>query len=150
MSAPIAASEDLPPVLASIAEAAGEEIALLIARTYGGTRVIVPAAPGRNWLTAMVGEKRAALIIDKLGPTRRLDVPLGPEGGLAMSRRQSARAYEQLEADHAPTTRIARSLGITDRAVRMRRARKLARQSSVESSGQGDLFREHSGQTDKE
>lgn len=128
--------EDLPDVLASIAKVAGEAAALKIARAHGGTRVTVPSTAGDNWLTRLVGERVAALIIEELGAARRLDMPLGPEGGQALSRRERSRRYAELEAAGASEERIARELGLTGRAVRLRRAQSRRRHSD----GQGELF----------
>lgn len=126
---------DLPPILATIAAAAGEPVALTIAAAYGGTRVTIPAAAGKNWLTGLVGADAAAAIIEAIGPTRRLDVPLGPEGGYAgRSRRQLHAQLAEMDAAGYPDSRIARTLGIPDRRVRRWRAAQRDRLA------QGDLF----------
>lgn len=130
--------DELPPVLAAIAEAAGLDAALAIARQHGGTRVKVPTlATGTNWLTSLVGHQAAAAIIETLGPARAIDVPLGPEGLKGgyyhMSRTTFARRIQELEERGATAPQIARALGVTERAVRMRRAARRQR-------AMGDLF----------
>lgn len=115
---------DLPPVLATIAQVAGIKIALEIARLHGGTKVIVPTRPGRNWLTKIVGREHAMAVIEALGPARLLDVPLGPAGGFYLaSRQQRARLFAELEASEASEAQVARAMGVTGRAVRYRRAK---------------------------
>ena len=117
----------LPPILAAIAEAAGEEAALLIAQTHGGTRVLMPVAPGRNWLTDLLGAERARTVVEALGPARRIDIPIGPKGLLAEQQRSRAALFAALEAREASEHEVARVLGITGRAVRYRRAARRAR-----------------------
>lgn len=133
-------ASDLPPVLATIAAAASETIALKIARKHGGTRVVMPVAPGDNWLTEIAGDEAAAAIIEAIGPARRLDMPLGPEGGHATSRRQLARQFQELSAQGASEADMARALGVTGRTIRNRRAAQRARRADTR---QGDLFGEH-------
>jgi hypothetical protein len=128
---------DLPPILSAIADAAGLEAALKIAQAHGGTRVTVPTlADGDNWLTALVDAEVAAAVIDALGAAQRVDIPLDPNGPFARSRRQRNQAYAELEASNASEKIIARSLGITQRAVRLRRAK--SRRGRDER--QGNLF----------
>lgn len=131
------ATEALPSLLDRIAAVAGIEVAQAIARARGGTRVTVPNGVGRNWLTELVGAEAAAAVIEALGPVERVDIPLGPEGGSwAEWRRARAEALARLEAAGAGAGEIARALGMTERAVRMRRARRRA----AAEDGQGELF----------
>jgi predicted transcriptional regulator len=128
---------ELPPVLALIAEAAGKDVALKIARQHGGTRVTMPQhARGKNWLSGLVGPVAAQAVIVALGSTRRIDIPLGPEGGYVYSRNQLARRFAEMQAEGASETEIARALGVTGRAIRKRRAKDRQRVPS----GQPDLF----------
>lgn len=127
----------LSPTMATIATAAGQDAALLIAKSYGGTRVIVPVAAGNNWLTKLVGRDKAVKIIEALGSARRLDVPLGPDGGYTgTSRRQLFRRLEEMDASGATATEMARTLGIPDRRVRRWRATRRAQFAGL----QRDLF----------
>lgn len=121
--------DDLPPVLATIAEIAGIKVALEIARQHGGTKVIVPTRPGDNWLTKIAGRDVAMALIEALGPAPRpIDVPLGPAGGYYLASRQDrARLFAKLEADEASEAQVARAMGVTGRAVRYRRAKARSR-----------------------
>lgn len=110
---------ELPPLLETVAEAAGLEAALKIARAYGGTRVTVPTlANGRNWLTELVGEELAGRVIEALGPAQRLDIPLGPDALYLATRRQLLRRMRELSEQGASAGQIARELGTTERSVR--------------------------------
>lgn len=131
-------TEDLPPLLAEIAAAAGRDVAMKIARRHGGTRVVVPTAPGDNWLTDVAGEAAAAAIIDALGPARRIDVPIGPQGSYASNRLQFVRRFLELSQQHASEAEMARELGVTGRTIRNRRAAERARRADT---SQADLFR---------
>lgn len=124
----------LPATLRTIADVAGLDAALALAERYGGRRVKLPSRfrPG-SWLDEAVGEEAAKAIIGHFGTTP-LDIPLGGGGSYAQMRRQLNARFEQLEAEGAPAARIAAELGITERAVRMRRA---ARRTD---NGQGRLF----------
>lgn len=131
----------LPPLLATIAELAGEPAALAIARRYGGTRVTVPArAEGENWLTQMVDRDVAVALIDALGGGRRVDVPLGPEGHYSHSRQGLDRRFDELLAEGMSNTAIARLLGVTDRTIRNKRRARRSRAKADAATGQGDLF----------
>lgn len=114
----------LPALLAEIAEIAGVEAALAIARVKGGTRAYFPARPGADhWLVAAVGADTASLVCRELVANQtgvHLDVPLGPTGTLAAARRLAA----ELDAAGASAATIARSAGLTDRTVRRMRARR--------------------------
>lgn len=124
----------LPATLRALADVAGLDAALAIAERYGGRRVKLPSRyrPG-SWLDEVVGEKAARAIVEHFG-TQPLDIPLGSNGTYAQMRRQMNARFEELEAEGASAARIASELGITDRAVRLRRA---ARRSD---DGQGSLF----------
>ena len=116
--------EDLPPVLATIAEIAGIKVALEIARLHGGTKIIVPTRPGHNWLTTIAGREVTPVLIEALGPARKIDVPLGPAGGFYLaSRQQRARLFAELESGDASEAQVARAMGVTGRAIRYRRAK---------------------------
>jgi len=134
-------ADDLPPLLATIAELAGEPAALAVAREYGGTRVTVPMrARGRNWLTAIVGPAAAERVIAQLGGARRIDIPLGPEAQLHGSRRAFERHFEELMAQGKSVTSMARLLGVTERTVRNRRRARRSRAELARDVRQGDLF----------
>lgn len=127
---------DLPPVLAAIAEVAGIEAALKVARAYGGTRVTMPLLPdGDNWLKAVVGSEAAAAIIQTLGSTRRVDIPLGPSASYFRTRREQVLQMRKLTDEGLNAPAIARRLGTTERSVRRWWARW-----KISDPNQGELF----------
>lgn len=127
---------ELPPVLATIADAAGLDAALAIARAHGGTRVVTPTlASGHNWLTDLVGPERAAEIVEALGPARRIDMPLGPDALYLASRRKMVQRMRELTEQQMSAPEIARLVGTTERSVR----RWWARWRHVDPN-QADLF----------
>lgn len=114
---------ELPGILREIAEVAGEEAALAIARARGGTQVYIPekAAPG-HWLTELVGLELAGAIIRQLTCEvggRRVDLPLGPCGHAAGQRAR----VDAMIRDNRSERDIALATGYSIRAVRRRRAR---------------------------
>lgn len=124
----------LPQSLREIADIAGLDAALALAEAYGGRRVKLPSRyrPG-TWLDRLVGETAAKAIIEHFGTTP-LDIPLAGAGTYAQMRRNMAARFEALTAEGASAARIAAELGITERAVRMRRAARRG------DDGQGRLF----------
>ncbi|WP_432769788.1 MAG: hypothetical protein HEQ22_03310 [Sphingopyxis sp.] len=112
----------LPPLLAEIAEVAGEPAALAIARARGGTEVYIPPVPANDhWLCRLVGRDEAKAICEALtraqGRPRRVELPLGPAGSAAKKR---AEVDALLGAD-ASERDIALRTGYTIRGVRARR-----------------------------
>lgn len=111
----------LPGILAEIAEVAGEDAAMAIARVRGGTSVYIPPVPANDhWLCRLIGRDEAAAVCDRLtcgvGP-RRVDLPLGPGGFAALQR---ARVDALIREDLSERD-IAQRTGYTIRGVRMRR-----------------------------
>lgn len=123
----------LPPILSTIAAVAGIDVAIRIAQQHGGRRVTIPTlADGSNWLTDLVGEELAARIISELGPARRVDLPLPPNGSSWRQWwRERNRRIAELEAHNASASEIARELGMTTRAVHFRRAKRRQRQADL-------------------
>lgn len=118
---------DLPPLLAEIAEVAGEEAALALAQACGGTRVYIPAAPAPDhWISKLIGHEAALSVCDRLtaglGIQRRVDMPLGPTGNNATFRSMQAHADRMIVAGRSERD-IARNTGYTTRQVRRRRAK---------------------------
>lgn len=113
----------LPGVLAEIAEAAGEEAALAIAKELGGTQIYVPPVPAiDHWLSRLVGIENARAIADKLTcgvGGRRVDLPLGPRGH---AENQRARVDAMIREGRSERD-IALATGYSIRGVRRRRAR---------------------------
>lgn len=115
----------LPRVLAEIASVAGEDAALAIAASVGGTQIYVPPAPAKDhWLSRLVGHREALAIADLLtcgvGPLR-IDMPLGPKGHAARARAKVDRLLREGELSERD---IARATGYTISGVR-RRKKKL-------------------------
>ena len=112
----------LPPLLAEIAAVAGEEAALRIAATRGGTQIYIPPDPSADhWLSRLVGLDAARAIALRLTEGiggRRVDLPLGPTGHAAKAR---ARVDAMLR-DGRSERDIALATGYTTRAIRRRRA----------------------------
>lgn len=124
----------LPKSLREVADVAGLDAALALAEAYGGRRVKLPSSfrPG-SWLDKTVGEEAAKAIIGHFG-TAPLDIPLAGAGTYAQLRRNMAARFDELTAQNASAAEIARALGITERAVRLRRAARRG------DDGQGRLF----------
>ena len=101
----------MPPVLQQIAEIAGPEAAVRVARELGGRRIYVAPRPGpRNPLTRLLGRPLAMAIAESLG-SGDLEVP-------------SARpllnwyAARRLRREGWTTRMIAKRLNLTERRIR--------------------------------
>jgi hypothetical protein len=117
----------LPGILAEIADVAGEEAALAIARARGGVQIYVPPCPAEDhWLSLLLGHAAAQKVCDQLtagvGP-RRVDVPQGPAGRLATIRASDQAVIDAMIRDQRSERDIALSTGYTERSVRRRRAK---------------------------
>lgn len=126
----------LPGVLAEIADVAGEDAALALARAVGGTMVYFPPVPANDhWLCRLIGREEARAVCDRLtcgvGP-RRVELPVGPMGAAAKKR---AEVDGLLRAEMSERD-IALRTGYTISAIRKRR-RKLG---LVRDDGQLNLF----------
>lgn len=126
----------LPGVLAEIAEVAGEDAALALARALGGTQVYIPPVPANDhWLCRLIGRAEAHAVCERLtcgvGP-RRVDLPIGPASPAAQLRAQvDAMLHEgRSERDIALATRY------TTSAIRKRKAKL----GIVRDDGQLTLF----------
>ncbi|PAL20202.1 helix-turn-helix domain-containing protein [Sphingopyxis sp. GW247-27LB] len=113
---------NLPPILTEIAEVAGEDAALTIARVRGGTSIYIPPVPANDhWLCRLIGRDEAKAVCAHLtrgqGRPRRLELPLGPTGSAASAR---AQVDELLGADMSERD-IALRTGYTIRGIRLRR-----------------------------
>jgi hypothetical protein len=115
----------LPGILAEIADIAGEDAALAVAAARGGTRVYLPPVPGRDhWLSRLVGHEAAKAIADRLTcgiAGMRVDLPLGPKGLIARGRAK----VDRMIADGLSERDIALAAGYTTRGVRMRKALRM-------------------------
>ncbi len=123
----------LPPVLRTIADAAGVTAALALAHARGGTRIYVPHEVAEDhWLAGLVGLD-AAREIARLYAGENIDIPLGPTGAAQNARRAARQALDA----GASVAQAARAAGVTERTVYNLRSRD-GRQNPV----QGNLFDE--------
>ena len=113
----------LPGALGEIAEVAGVEAALAIAKVRGGTQIYVPPLPGADhWISRLVGIENARAIADKLTcgvGGRRLELPLGPRGHAETQRARVDRMIREGRSERD----IALATGYSIRGVRRRRAK---------------------------
>jgi hypothetical protein len=130
--------EDLPALLAEIAEVAGLKAALAMAEARGGSRVYIPRHPGPgHWLTVAVGAVAARKIADHFAAGSagiEIELPVGPHGTYVRQQRARRARMHALVKDGVSIDRIAREVGI-DRSNVKRFKRKLR-----EDDGQGSLF----------
>ncbi len=107
----------LPGILAEIAEAAGIDAALAVARAKGGGRAYFPETPRpQSWLVEAVGADRAA-VIGRLFASGRGGIELEVPGGPALACVARWREiYRRLAAGQSKPE-IARALGISHRTV---------------------------------
>ncbi len=111
----------LPGILSDIADVAGDDAVLAIARARGGTEVYFPPVPTNDhWLCRLIGRDQAKAVCARLtgGFPLRADVPLGPT-----SRGQRARdTVDAMLRDGRSERDIALATGYTTRGIRYRRA----------------------------
>lgn len=132
--------EHLPALLAEIAEVAGLEAALAVARAKGGVPARFCSRLGpENWLVQAVGMEKAELLSQHFTSKRgriEFDIPLGPTGSYKRDMMARAEAMQRALASGQKTTHTARALGITRRSVQ-RFNEKLG---TVKDPDQPDLF----------
>lgn len=107
----------LPGVLAQVAQAAGLEAALQLAKARGGGRAYIPAPTAlheRHWLVLAVGSHAARAIAAQLGGGE-VEVPLGPYAG---NRAAVWAAIERGLKDGLSVEQAARQVGVSARTVR--------------------------------
>jgi len=134
-------SEQLPGVLAEVAEVVGEAAAIALASHAGGTRVYLPAHPSADhWLVQALGAEDAAKLCAHFAVDgqrgQRLDIPLYVGGTYRQMMRSIAERVHKMDEADASSQEIARKVGITQRSVHRHRARHRGRRSSK----QGQLF----------
>lgn len=130
-------TSSLPGLLGEIADIAGVDVAMEIARCYGGTRVSIPPQPEPDhWLVRLVGQEvadnicRGLAIIDadgRPGAIRREVLPIGPVSVLKLARRRAAEALE----GGASGREAARHAGLHERTIWRMKAK---------DKDQGELF----------
>ncbi|KMO32497.1 helix-turn-helix domain-containing protein [Methylobacterium aquaticum] len=124
----------LPPVLRTIADAAGVTAALKLAQARGGTRIYVPrrVAEG-HWLAELIGVE-AARQVAKMYAGENVLIPLGLTGTVQNARRVARQALDE----GASVTQAARVSGLTERTIYNLRSRE----GGGRQDDQGDLFGE--------
>lgn len=121
MTAAPASWADWPELLRRIADGFGAGAALTFAATYGGREVYIPRASSideTHHLAQALGLATARALAAEIG-AGRLMVPLGPSSSVA--RRKAL--MRQMTAEKLSAGEIARALGMTRRAVEIRRQR---------------------------
>lgn len=119
----------LPGILAEIADVAGEDAALAIARARGGTQIYIPPRPANDhWLCELIGIDAARKVCAQLTgevASRREIVPLGPVGKEAQLRAMRAAdkaLMDEMIRQQKSEREISLATGYTVRTVRKRRA----------------------------
>lgn len=127
-------TEVLPGVLAEIAELVGNAKALQIAAHAGGTRVYFPSkVHPDHWLVKCVGLEDAGKILERFaGDT--CDIPQAGHGSYARFRRGIAERIEQLEDGDNSSKDIAREVGVCQRTIHRRRAKRRAKLNDKQGS----------------
>lgn len=132
--------DQLPALLAEIAEIAGLDAALAIAAAKGGILARIPSRlqPG-NWLVKAVGMEKAEIISKHFTSGRGridLDIPLPPTNSYKQFLRQRSRSYERALAETNNIFQAARASGTTRRTIQRFNIRK----RGGKSTDQGSLF----------
>jgi hypothetical protein len=129
----------LPGILADIADIAGEDAALAVAAARGGTQIYIPPSPDRDhWLSRLVGQQAAREIADRLTcgvGGMRVDLPMGPKGAAARLRSKVDRMIRENRSERD----IALATGYSSRSVRRRR-RQLLRSGRLRDDRQLSLI----------
>lgn len=131
----------LPPLLNTIADVAGNEAALALARARGGSRVSIPArAKDDHWLVEVVGREAADKICDHFrvgtnGTGVALDIPTGPESPMNKLLDNNRKSIDQMLADGVSVDLIARRVRVHRTTVFRRKAK-----TGIVDTRQSDLF----------
>jgi len=116
-----------PGILAEIADVAGEEAALAVARVRGGTQIYIPPVPANDhWLCALIGRDEAVAVCDKLTDgvgSRRADVPMGQYSAYRAESRHRYTLMDEMINAQKSEREIALATGYTARAIRRRVAK---------------------------
>lgn len=134
--------EDLPPVLAEIAEIVGVDDALCIAKSVGGTAVYIPAQVNdeAHWLAALIGLENANLLcrhyrVGNASEIRGSDTAHMSLQGVNLTIPLAASVIRALKFQEAfdlgvPDNETARRVGCHIRTVRRYRAKLRQRRGS--------------------
>lgn len=122
----------MPDLLARIAEAAGDEAAMLVAKAYGGCQLYVPKALSPDHrLVSILGEDRAQKVWQVLPAGEAVLIPMGAAAGPAARRR----AVSQMLDGEISQQEAARAVGVHVRTVA-----RVAKKKRDRDDAQGDLF----------
>jgi hypothetical protein len=117
----------LPGILAEIAEVAGDDAALAVARVRGGTQIYIPPKPANDhWLCELIGLDQAYAVCEKLTAgvgSRRADVPLAIYSAYRAESKNRYRVMDQMIRDQKSEREITLETGYSSRAIRRRRAK---------------------------
>ena len=123
-----------------IAEGAGLEAALGLARARGGLRISVPRNPrAAPWLAEAMGETGAALICDLYGG-ELIDLPADPVSGQGRNAR-ARRIRMAIREGELSANEIAAMNGVTRRAVFSSKARLREREAEPDLPTQAQASR---------
>jgi hypothetical protein len=113
-------------ILAEIAEIAGRDAALKLARAKGGVEKVYIPEPENlcvdHWLVETLGWKAALRLARRFGPDR-ISIPLGP---FAFRRPRSRAALRDALAEGSSTAEAARRAGVSQRTARRWRLERRA------------------------
>lgn len=133
--------EDLPGYLGEIAEAAGVDAALALAKARGGTRIDIPARVTEgHWLVEVVGRKAADQICDyfrtlsaehREAGVRHIVIPRGP---VAIMKQAQKQLEQELLAGASPRA-AARAAGLSERTA-FRAQKRLRDKRKKNSTGE--------------
>ena len=127
----------LSGLLGEIAEVAGTDAALQVAKAQGGGEAYIPLPHNlteEHWLVAAVGLASARKIAERVGGGA-MDIPYGPLGGL---RRRVWAAIRQGLSEGKSVSQVARQVGVTENTVRRHKTGRLG--ARVKDDRQLDLF----------
>lgn len=126
--------DELPEIVATIADAAGMDAAWTIVRAKGGQQVFIPARPNQgHWLVKLVGMEAAQAICQRLSVNNRGDSHIIP----LASKARRAEAYRHAVEAGQPPNQVAAALGVHRRTVFRNIAKVKGRTGGKR---QGDLF----------
>lgn len=121
----------LPALLREVADAHGEDAALMLAQGCGGRFYTLPQRPRADHPIALAaGEVVLAFLIDRYGPLERVVVPKGPD----IQRARRVALVRQMMAEGATANAIAAATGMHVRWVYAQRSKLAA------GTVQPDLF----------
>ncbi|MEQ8747334.1 hypothetical protein [Pyruvatibacter sp.] len=115
-------NNQLPDLLARIADAVGEEAALLVAKEWGGRRLYIPQhVPPGHRLVQVLGRPRAEKVVETLG-YGQVVVPLGPEADGAARRAMIRQLLDEGVSQHTIARRVRVHIRTVEREAQRCRA----------------------------